>query len=313
MSPLFCDDSFQAEQNMHSPSKMHSGPGSLEQPPRAECQFRLSGRSGRLLFGRIDKTPKEHTADYRLMIKQRLEDNDSPSSLLLTHLIVNLGTERIEFLSHYIPHLVGSNGAQAGKVIAYYAKQNPPKEDTKPSIIFCMQHPESMDVKELITTLGIHTVVSFNFPLPMDKPLDMSRFHDRASIDIWTKDPEQQKAVHHYHDYNMSIYDHLYRLWEAGVSQSLGALQDDMRWWFSASDHQVKIVLLVKFDLLAKNILVSHLHHRPCTLIEGARLCEREDRACQWISQGVVCSQMAVRRKGGREDDCNYRAKTGGH
>lgn len=52
-----------------------------------------------------------------------------------------------------------------------------------------------MDMKDLITTLGIRTVVSFNFPLPMDKPLDMSRFHDRASIDIWTKDPEQQKAV----------------------------------------------------------------------------------------------------------------------
>jgi len=35
---------------------------------------------------------------------------------------------------------------------------------------------------------------------------------------------------------------------EAGSSESLGALRDDMRWWFSVSDHQVNIVLLVKFD-----------------------------------------------------------------
>jgi len=34
----------------------------------------------------------------------------------------------------------------------------------------------------------------------------------------------------------------------AGVSQSLGGLRDDMRLWFSMSDHQVRIVLLAKFD-----------------------------------------------------------------
>lgn len=35
---------------------------------------------------------------------------------------------------------------------------------------------------------------------------------------------------------------------EAGHSESLDDLQADMRWWFSASDHQVKIVLLAKYD-----------------------------------------------------------------
>ncbi|KAH8910104.1 hypothetical protein BR93DRAFT_459774 [Coniochaeta sp. PMI_546] len=44
---------------------------------------------------------------------------------------------------------------------------------------------------------------------------------------------------------------------EAGVSESLGALQADMRWWFSASDHQVKIVVLVKFNHLRQEIRIE--------------------------------------------------------
>ncbi|KAK7408560.1 hypothetical protein QQX98_009265 [Neonectria punicea] len=35
---------------------------------------------------------------------------------------------------------------------------------------------------------------------------------------------------------------------EAGYSQTLPGLRKKMRWWFAASDHQVKIVLLVKFQ-----------------------------------------------------------------
>lgn len=35
---------------------------------------------------------------------------------------------------------------------------------------------------------------------------------------------------------------------EAGHSETLGELRNDMKWWFSTSDHQVKIVLLAKFD-----------------------------------------------------------------
>jgi hypothetical protein len=35
---------------------------------------------------------------------------------------------------------------------------------------------------------------------------------------------------------------------EAGDSETLEELRNDMRWWFSASDHQVKIVLLAKFE-----------------------------------------------------------------
>ncbi len=35
---------------------------------------------------------------------------------------------------------------------------------------------------------------------------------------------------------------------EAGDSESLPELRRDMRWWFSTSNHDVKIVLLAKFD-----------------------------------------------------------------
>ena len=44
---------------------------------------------------------------------------------------------------------------------------------------------------------------------------------------------------------------------EAGDSESLTALRDDMRWWFTASDHQVKIVLLSKFDHQRQQIIIE--------------------------------------------------------
>ncbi|XXG95247.1 hypothetical protein Hte_001507 [Hypoxylon texense] len=44
---------------------------------------------------------------------------------------------------------------------------------------------------------------------------------------------------------------------DAGDSESLSALRDDMRWWFSASDHQVHIVLLAKFDHSTQRIIIE--------------------------------------------------------
>ncbi|KAI5864087.1 hypothetical protein GGS23DRAFT_562851 [Durotheca rogersii] len=44
---------------------------------------------------------------------------------------------------------------------------------------------------------------------------------------------------------------------EAGDSESLSALRDDMRWWFLASDHDVKIVLLAKFDHGNQRIIIE--------------------------------------------------------
>ncbi|KAK4143060.1 uncharacterized protein C8A04DRAFT_12682 [Dichotomopilus funicola] len=44
---------------------------------------------------------------------------------------------------------------------------------------------------------------------------------------------------------------------EAGVSESLNQLHNDMRWWFAASDHDVKIVLLAKFDHARDTIILE--------------------------------------------------------
>ena len=44
---------------------------------------------------------------------------------------------------------------------------------------------------------------------------------------------------------------------EAGDSESLEALREDMQWWFSASNHQVKIVLLAKLDRRGRRIILE--------------------------------------------------------
>ena len=57
---------------------------------------------------------------------------------------------------------------------------------------------------------------------------------------------------------------------EAGVSQSLGALRNDMRWWFSASDHQVQIILLAKFERPQSAIILEKWEEEPSTTRPGA-------------------------------------------
>ena len=44
---------------------------------------------------------------------------------------------------------------------------------------------------------------------------------------------------------------------ESGQSESMNYLHLDMQWWFAASQHQVKIVLLVKFDHNQRAILLE--------------------------------------------------------
>ncbi|KAI0871204.1 hypothetical protein GGS24DRAFT_71093 [Hypoxylon argillaceum] len=43
----------------------------------------------------------------------------------------------------------------------------------------------------------------------------------------------------------------------AGDSEPLGELRKDVRWWFSASDHEVNVVLLTKFDHTRREILIE--------------------------------------------------------
>lgn len=44
---------------------------------------------------------------------------------------------------------------------------------------------------------------------------------------------------------------------EAGYSETLAELHDDMAWWFHASDHAVKIVILAKFDHARGRIILQ--------------------------------------------------------
>ncbi|SPO04780.1 uncharacterized protein DNG_07465 [Cephalotrichum gorgonifer] len=44
---------------------------------------------------------------------------------------------------------------------------------------------------------------------------------------------------------------------EAGVSETLSELRGDMRWWFGASDHQVKIVLLAKLIQTERTVILE--------------------------------------------------------
>ncbi|EEU47948.1 uncharacterized protein NECHADRAFT_75043 [Fusarium vanettenii 77-13-4] len=44
---------------------------------------------------------------------------------------------------------------------------------------------------------------------------------------------------------------------ESGYSQTLESLRRDMKWWFSASNYQVKIVLLVKLDPSSEEIIME--------------------------------------------------------
>ncbi|KAK0731888.1 hypothetical protein B0H67DRAFT_89794 [Lasiosphaeris hirsuta] len=50
---------------------------------------------------------------------------------------------------------------------------------------------------------------------------------------------------------------------EAGDSESLGELHNDMRWWFRTSNHQVKIALLAKFDHSDRAIVLEKWEEEP--------------------------------------------------
>ncbi|SPN97171.1 uncharacterized protein DNG_00687 [Cephalotrichum gorgonifer] len=50
---------------------------------------------------------------------------------------------------------------------------------------------------------------------------------------------------------------------EAGVSETLDQLREDMRWWFAASGHRVKIVLLVKLIPSERTITLEKWTEAP--------------------------------------------------
>lgn len=52
---------------------------------------------------------------------------------------------------------------------------------------------------------------------------------------------------------------------EAGETESLDQLRADMRWWFSSSNHDVKIVLLAKFDRRQSQIILEKWEEQAAT------------------------------------------------
>lgn len=74
---------------------------------------------------------------------------------------------------------------------------------------------------------------------------------------------------------------------EAGVSESLAQLRLDMPWWFAASNHDVKIVLLAKLDSSQRMITLEKWVEEPVAARPGATTTRRSD-APRPILQQVI-------------------------
>jgi hypothetical protein len=70
---------------------------------------------------------------------------------------------------------------------------------------------------------------------------------------------------------------------EAGDSETLEELRNDMRWWFSASDHQVKIVLLTKFDHNQNQIILEKWVEIQAQTRLGATTTRAVTQAAIWL------------------------------
>ncbi|KIN02409.1 hypothetical protein OIDMADRAFT_144956 [Oidiodendron maius Zn] len=57
---------------------------------------------------------------------------------------------------------------------------------------------------------------------------------------------------------------------EAGDSESLPELRNDMRWWFSTSNHEVKIVILAKFNHGERSIMLEKWEEEERAPRQGA-------------------------------------------
>ncbi|KAK4235226.1 hypothetical protein C8A03DRAFT_36929 [Achaetomium macrosporum] len=82
---------------------------------------------------------------------------------------------------------------------------------------------------------------------------------------------------------------------EGGHSQSLDQLHADLGWWFSASNHEVKIVVLLKFDRRQDLIIVEEVPDRPGAMTRS--------RAAQLRP---VCRQSITISRDGTTDPVSY-------
>jgi hypothetical protein len=77
---------------------------------------------------------------------------------------------------------------------------------------------------------------------------------------------------------------------DAGDSESLHELRNDMRWWFAASDNQVKLVVLAKFDHGQAAILIERWE--PCATRPGATTTRRA--AAPVLQQSITITRNAT-------------------
>ena len=78
---------------------------------------------------------------------------------------------------------------------------------------------------------------------------------------------------------------------EAGVSESLAGLRNDMRWWFATSDHQVRIVLLAKFEHTRRAIILEKWEEEPCSTRPGATTTRRAATLQPVLRQTITITQ----------------------
>ncbi|CAG9938261.1 unnamed protein product [Clonostachys rosea f. rosea IK726] len=85
---------------------------------------------------------------------------------------------------------------------------------------------------------------------------------------------------------------------EAGYSMSIGALRQEMRWWFHASDHRVKIVLLMKATLLPNRQLSSLLIEKWKELRHPGRAGATTTRSMSHLEPQLIQSIIIERNLG---------------
>ncbi|OAA64397.1 hypothetical protein SPI_03044 [Niveomyces insectorum RCEF 264] len=85
---------------------------------------------------------------------------------------------------------------------------------------------------------------------------------------------------------------------EAGVSETTSALQKDMRWWFSASEHDVKIVLLLHLDRTQQSIVLERWEEEASSLSRpGATTTRRAAEVEPVQRQTITITKDAVEER----------------
>jgi hypothetical protein len=78
---------------------------------------------------------------------------------------------------------------------------------------------------------------------------------------------------------------------ESGFSQSLQALRNQMRWWFSASDHQVKIVIIAKLFASERRIIIEKYQEVQAAQRTGATSTRAARRLEPRLDQSIYITQ----------------------